>query len=649
MLSADLDVVHVLLPANAHIDPTRAILESGRHAFVEKPMGLAAGECHSLANLAQQKRLRLSVNHNFLFAPSVERLRREARDGTLGSIDHVSLHWLYPLGLIQSGPFDNWMLRQPQNLFFELGPHLVSLMMDLVGVPDRLHVSVGRPIALPGGSWVFRHWQVSAGKGDTAIDLMLSVTPGMVDRSVAIRAHAGNARVDLERDIYVRDEPTGKPLLFDNLLGPRSVARQMARAARASFLRAFEGTLRKTPAANPFTLSIARSVEQFYATLEEGSEDARLTAQFGANVIEQCERIAAAAGFSNEIERNRAPQQPTSPSTTRPEVLVIGGSGFIGRHLVQRLVAKGHGVRVATRSRAAAEAALSGRAVDVVAGDLADEKFLDLALDGIDVVYHLAKVNGKTWDDYYRQDVLVTQGIAARATAHGVSRFIYTGTIDSYYSGNARDVITSDTPLDAAIARRNHYARSKAACEALLREMHRQHGLPLVIMRPGIVIGTGCPPAHWGVGKFLVDTRVQLWGDGTHPLPFILVEDVADGLVRALHAHGIEGLALLLTDAPLLSGLDYVQAVGQAMGVRLRVEPVPIWRLFLGDLLKEAVKHAIRHPNRRVPSYRDWQSRTHRAQYDSAKSQELLGWRPAGSREALVERGVVAPVREWMR
>ena len=72
--------------------------------------------------------------------------------------------------------------------------------------------------------------------------------------------------------------------------------------------------------------------------------------------------------------------------------------------------------------------------------------------------------------------------------AAGIKRFIYTGTIASYASDDARNIIDNRTPLDPAIARRNHYARSKAACEALLQGMRRDRGLPLVILRPGIVI-----------------------------------------------------------------------------------------------------------------------------------------------------------------
>lgn len=645
MLKTDIDVVHVLLPPDLHIDMTRQILESGRHAFLEKPMGLSSAGCQSLVDLARQRNLKLGVNHNFLFLPAYEKLRQEARDGTLGKLDQVTINWLYPLGLIQFGPFNNWMLRQPQNLMFELGPHLIAFMMDLIGPPDRLQTDVFRPIDLPGGSRVYRRWHVHAVKGDSAVDLNLSVAPGFTDRSVTVRGHAANARCDFDRDLYVRDEPSGHGLLFDNFATSQNMARQLRRNGWSNVVKAVTSTLKKQPAANPFGESIERSIKTFYATIG-GQLDPRLDGQFGVNVIAACEQITAQAAF--EPSQNQGQTWSVLPVSKPPTVLVLGGTGFIGKYLVRKLVDRGLSVRVVTRGLSAGNIGLAGLPVELVQGELGDPAFMDKALEGIDTVYHLAKAVGDKWEDYYKNDVLVTRNIAERAKAKGIRRFIYTGTIDSYYSARASDVITSDTPLDDK-PHRNHYAVSKATCERLLMDMHKQGGFPVVIFRPGVVIGKGCPPAHWGVGMFQSESRVQLWGDGQHKLPLVLVEDVADGLALAYDKPGIEGQTFLLTDEPLLSAQDYVDAVSAESGTRLRVEPTPIWKFYVGDVVKEALKHAIKHPNRKVPSYRDWDSRSHRARYDSTKTKQVLGWKPAGTREALIERGIKLAVRDFMR
>ncbi|MBC7605083.1 MAG: NAD-dependent epimerase/dehydratase family protein [Ramlibacter sp.] len=647
LLESDCDVVHVLLPPFLHEDTARQLLMAGKHLFIEKPMGLSSAQCQALVELADDRKLRLGVNHNFLFLPGYEALRRDFADGTIGTADHVTVNWLYALGLIQFGPYDNWMLGSEGNLLFELGSHLAAFATDLVGPLDELNAVASLGIELPGSQHVYRHWNVIGRRNDTAVTLNLSVAPGQPDRSVHVRGSAAAAHFDFERDIYWLEKARSNSSLFDPLHQTRSTARQIGSQGWKNLRRYLGATFKRQPHTMAFQDSISRSVAVFYATFY-GAPDPRLTGQFGADVIRLCERIVSAA--------NAAPAAPPRPIRThdvsalaQPTVLIVGGTGFIGKRLVKSLAERGVGVRVLSRSVASARLALSGLPVDVVQGSHDDRAALDIALQGIEVVYHLAKATGQRWADYVSGDVEPTQVLADAALAHGVKRFIYTGTIDSHDSANAHAVITSDTPLDAHLDNRNLYARSKATCEAMLTRMHKERGLPLVIFRPGVVIGVGSPPAHWGVGMFHSDTRAQLWGDGQTKLPLVLVDDVAEGLALGMTAPGIVGQTFLLTDAPLLTAREYVQEVSQASSTRISASPTPIWRFFALDVAKEAVKHLIRHPNRRVPSYRDWDCRAHRARYDNTKTRQVLGWAPVGTREALVSAGIVAAVKHYFR
>ena len=580
LLQSDVEVVHVLLPPDAHFATARQILEAGRHVFLEKPMGVNATECQQLVELADRKEVKLGVNHNFLFLRAYEKMRLHARNGTLGKLDQVTINWLFPLGLIKFGPFDNWILREPQNIFLELGPHLVAFLLDLVGPLDKVFTDVFKPIDLPGGARTYRRWHIHGRSAGCGIDLNLSVLPGFSDRTISVRGHAATATCHYDRDIYCLDEPSGAGVHFDSLLATESIAFQYAQAGLSNFIRSVSGKLTKRPSADPYFESIERSVATFYTGLA-GELDPRLDGRFGLMVIQTCERIIEHAHF--EAPDNHGHSWSVLPPQRQPTVLVIGGTGFIGKYLVAALVKRGLGVRVVTRGIGAGQIALAELPVELMQGNPADPAFLDTALEGIDVVYHLAKTDGKNWHDYYTQDVLVTKNIAERALAHGIKRFVYTGTIDSYYSADANEVITSDTPLDPKIDSRNLYARSKAACEELLTELYKTRNLPLVIFRPGIVIGKGCPPAHWGVGMFESETRVQFWGDGSNKLPLVLVEDVAEALALALDVPAIEGQTFLLTDEPMLNARDYVDIVSRELGTKLRAEPTPIWKFYLSD------------------------------------------------------------------
>jgi len=647
LIASDCEVVHVLLPPFLHEAVTRRLLDAGKSVFVEKPMGLSAGECKALAELATSRGLRLGVNHNFLFMPGYEAMRRDAASGALGTLDHLSVNWLYALGLIQFGPFNNWILGSEGNLLYELGSHLAAFATDLLGPLDEVTAVASQPIELPGSQRVYRHWNAIGRSGSTSVSLNLSVAPGQPDRSVHLRGSAAVARLDFERDLYWRERANSNSAMFDPLHTARSMARTVAGQGWRNVGRQLASTFAKTPYNGAFQASISNSVAAYYRTFADGL-DPRLQGNFGAEVIRLCERIVTAAGAE--------PASPPKPIRVRevaplapPRALVIGGTGFIGKRLVEALGKRGVGVRVMSRSLVAARIALDGLPVEIVQGSHDDREVLDTALRGIDVVYHLAKATGQRWDEYLRDDVEPTRVLAEAVLAHGVKRFIYTGTIDSYDSADAGAVIDARTPVDARIASRNLYARSKAACEALLQRMQAERGLPLVILRPGVVIGAGSPPAHWGVGMFHSDTRAQLWGEGTTKLPLVLVDDVAEGLALALDAPGIEGKTLLLTDEPLLSARDYVGEVAAASATHIDAKPTPIWRFFLLDVAKEAVKHLVRHPNRRMPSYRDWDCRAHRARYDSSETRAVLGWKPASSREAMVREGIVSAVRHYFR
>jgi nucleoside-diphosphate-sugar epimerase/predicted dehydrogenase len=648
MLRSGIDAVHVLVPPQLHTDLARQALTAGVHVLIEKPMGVSSAACNEIADLAEAKGVKLAVSHNFLFMPAYEQLRARMRDGTIGRLDHVSLRWLYPLGLVQFGPFNNWILRAEPNVLLELGSHLAAFMVDLVGQPEELHAIASNPIDLPGAQRVFRHWSVLARRGSTGVSFELSATPGQVDRSVSVRGYSACARMDFERNTLLVEESQVISGLFDALRQGRASGAAMRRQAWANFRRQFAGTLRKGSQANPFYDSVGNAVAAFYRGIDAGQLDPRLDARFGASVIGVCEQIMQSAGVRAAARPTQAAPAVPAPQKA-PSVLVIGGTGFIGKRLVRALLDAGHGVRVLSRSRATAAYELEGLSVDVAEGALHDSAAVARAMQGIDVVYHLGKATGRRWQDYVEQDIEPTRVVAQCALAAGVRRFIYTGTIDSYDSAREGAVIDGSTPLDPRIATRNHYARSKAVCEGVLMDLHRNQRLPLVIFRPGIVIGEGCPPAHWGVGMFHSDSRVEYWGDGQNKLPLVLVDDVAQALLLAHDAPAIEGKTFLLTDEPLLTAREYVQAVSEHLGTRMRATATPIWRFALMDAAKELVKHAIGHPNRKRPSYHDWACRRHVSRYDSRMTRETLGWKPAGTREAMIDKGIVAAVRRYMR
>ena len=637
LAASDCEAVHVLLPPPLHVDAARTLIERGISVFLEKPMGLNSVACAGLCTLAEEKRVTLGVNHNFLFSRGYESLRAAIRRGELGRIDHVSANWHFGLPLLQFGPFDNWILAAPANIMFELGSHLSAFIVDLLGAPVVDTAVAANPMSLPNGQKLYRHYMACGHAGAASFVITISISAGHADRLLRVRGRGGSAQLDFGRDILVRESTVTDNPILDSYHAAAAAARSLHRQAVSDAVRRVRAALAKGPDVNPFEDSVARSISSFYSG-NTSRVDPRHEGKFGTDVIRLCEAVTHAAGVGAPSRGSISVQRPAV--TAHPTVLLVGGTGFIGRRLVRMLVDRGHRVRILTRNQRAAAIEFQGLDVDLAVGSHGDRACVERALEGISAVYHLAKCEGKRWQDYLDGDVGPTRVLAEAALGAQVARFLYTGTIASYASVNPREVIDNNTPLDPAISRRSHYPRSKAACEALLQELRQRRGLPLVILRPGIVIGPGSPPAHPGVGRFTSETRVEFWGDGAAKLPLVLVDDVADALARALDAQGIEGQTLLLTSPPLLTAREYVDAVATYMGAQIDAVRRSALRNWMADMTKELAKNAIRHPNRRWPSLHDWQCQSHLARYDSRMTEQVLGWRPVSDRETMVTRGI---------
>lgn len=647
LADAQLDVVHVLLPPDRHAPFAGEIVDAGIHVLLEKPMATCVTACEDLIDRAQLKGVKIGVSHNFLFAPIYEQLRSDLRSGKLGQADDITITWCKGLDQLRSGPFDLWMLNEPKNIMLEIGTHSLTHLLDLVGPTEITGVHVANALDLPTGVRFFRRWHVEAGRGATGVTLKFSFAPGFSEHVIHIRGSLASATVDFERNTYLLHRRSRFELDFDRYSTTAAEAKSLLTQARKTLGRVIHSKL-KHSAGDPYGQSITRALQAFYAGFATSAIDQRLWPELGRDAVRACREITDAVVLA-------APGmilRPVAPLGAKPEaspqILLLGATGFIGQELCRQLIAQGRAVRAMVRNRSRLPADIRDGLADVVVGDLSKEAELTSALAGIKYVYHLARPIVKTWNEYTEHEVEVTRRVAQACLAANVKRLIYTGTIDSYYAGDRRATITEDTPLDPRIRWRNYYAQSKALSEQILMSLHSQKGLPVVIFRPGVVIGRGGSPYHWAIGMWSWNAVCQIWGRGRTPLPFVLVEDVAHALVTAMDVEGIEGESFNLVADPQLSAMDYLQALEEHTGFEFQKIPTPPWRLYALDLAKWVVKRAIRHPDRRRPSYRDWATRTQQSHYDCSKARKRLNWNPTNGRAELIAKGIQLPASELL-
>jgi predicted dehydrogenase/nucleoside-diphosphate-sugar epimerase len=637
-------VAHVLTPPDLHVPVTRQLLEAGIGAFVEKPFALSSREARELAVLAAALRVPLAVNHNNLYHPAFTRLRSWVQAGRIGRPEHVRICLSVPLAQLDAGDFSHWMFREPGNIVFEQAPHPFAQLHALIGRVREAKTTLLATRELHPGQVFHERWMVAArGERGTA-EIYLAFGRPFHRWTLEVLGSDGCAEADLLHNVFTYEEKTVWLDFWNSFLAGRRRARALRRDTRRNLLNYSLYTLGVGRRQDSFFVGMRDSIEAFYASLREGAPPP-VDAVEGAEVLEWCEAVASSARGTTPARRLVDPL--AEPGPARPgEVVVLGGTGFIGRRVVQGLLARDVPVTAVVRRLQGLppfllEAAREGR-LRLLRGSLEDVPSLAAAFRGARTVLHLATGGGDTWEKVERSMLQGSVGAAEAALAEGVERFVYVSSIAALYGGPdcGTNLLEDTLDTDPVPEARDVYSRGKAVTERALGDLHRERSLPLVIVRPGVVLGEGTPFQHSGLGLWVRDNHCVGWGLGEHPLPLVTADDVADALVRIALFEGndLHGRALNLCGRPPLSAREVVEHLRQATGRDIHFHPRPLWMSQVLEVGKWVVKKAGRRPGVTFPAYRDLKARALVPAFSSRTAREVLGWTPVEDREALLER-----------
>ena len=300
-----------------------------------------------------------------------------------------------------------------------------------------------------------------------------------------------------------------------------------------------------------------------------------------------------------------------------PSVLVTGAGGFVGLRLCARLAAAGHTVRAAVRRDSAALEAIAPAICIVSVGDIGPNTDWQAALDGVDMIVHLAARAHVMRDsasdplaEYRRINVEGSERLAQAAAAAGVSRLIYMSSIK--VNGEA----TIDVPFREgdAPAPLDAYGRSKWEAEQALSHVAAETGLAVTILRPPLIYGPGVK------GNV---ARLLRWIERGLPLPFasivnrrslIFLENLIDAAL-AVTRHPAPGKLYLVSDARDLSTPQLIRALARGLDKPPRLLAFPPSLLRLAG----ACTGQLDAVGRLVGSLR----------IDASRIATELGWRPA--------------------
>ncbi|WP_063656161.1 NAD-dependent epimerase/dehydratase family protein [Aliivibrio fischeri] len=284
-------------------------------------------------------------------------------------------------------------------------------------------------------------------------------------------------------------------------------------------------------------------------------------------------------------------------------VLITGGSGFIGRNISKSSQCD---FRYVTRIRNEKHSGFN-------ISELSGKTNWQGAFTDISSIIHLAGLahsHSFTNNDYQSVNVDGTLHLASEAAKAGVKRFVFVSSI------GVNGTLSYHTPFSESskAAPHNAYSQSKYDAEIGLKKIADETGLEVVIVRPTLVYGPNAPGNFGSLTRLVNRVPVLPFGLVNNKRDFISVQNLADLLHTCTHHPKAAGHTFLASDGRAVSIKEFTNAIAKGLNKRLIQLPVPVWCMrFAGKLLGKSIMVEQLVGNLEV---------------DSSNAQEVLGWIP---------------------
>jgi 2-alkyl-3-oxoalkanoate reductase len=322
------------------------------------------------------------------------------------------------------------------------------------------------------------------------------------------------------------------------------------------------------------------------------------------------------------------------------QILVTGGTGFVGSHLVRRLCALGHKVTSLDKSPGLFDDELRSLGAKLVTGSVTNDDDVNRAMNGSELVYHLASPFGDILQPdaaYWDIEVNGTRNVLEASRRAGVRRVVHCST-QGVHGSLTRTPGDENSPM----APRDYYCYSKVEGERVCQDFIR-NGMDVVIVRPTSVYGPGDTRGWLQLYRMVASGWFLMVGSGqtlNHP---VSVENLVDAFELAGSAPQAKGRVYLAADDDPVTLTNLVLGVARAIGSSVRIIRFPWYRA--AGFAAAAVESASKAVGVKPPVFRrrlSWYS-TNRA-FRINRAREELGYQPRVS----LGEGLVSTAK-WYR
>jgi nucleoside-diphosphate-sugar epimerase len=328
--------------------------------------------------------------------------------------------------------------------------------------------------------------------------------------------------------------------------------------------------------------------------------------------------------------------------------LVTGATGLVGSHIVDRLLADGWSVRAFARSPQLARPFLPAN-VEVVPGDVLDERSFERAAGGCHVVFHAAAniITSGGWEAYRFTNVDGTRN-AISAAARAGARLLQVSSVAVYGSAHRYDALRAGKRTDEStpfppLPERAHYARSKRESEYLVLRAHLEGRVWATAIRPDVVYGPRDRQFVPRMARLIGRVPVPLLRGGRSTMAIVHAANVASGALLAATSDVAGGKAYNLANDYDVTVRRFFELAGDGLGRRPMFVPIPMWTARMGLRGAKWLARVVGGGKFRMVSSSAIEFISEDNPFSSDRARTELGWSPAVRPEV----GVPEAFRWW--
>jgi nucleoside-diphosphate-sugar epimerase len=307
--------------------------------------------------------------------------------------------------------------------------------------------------------------------------------------------------------------------------------------------------------------------------------------------------------------------------------LITGATGFVGGHLAEACVARGHKVRAIARP-GSDTTLLDKISAEIIRCDLLDNQTVQKAADGADVILHCAAKVGDQGpvDDYRAVNVEGLRALLEACKGKPLRRFVHMSSLGVY---EARHHYGTDESEPLPATHLDGYTQTKVEADHLALQYQQKHGVPVVVLRPGFVYGPRDRTVLPKLIQRMTNGKIHYLGGDQRAMNTIYFGNLTDAVFLAVENPRAVGQVYNLTDGEVVTKRRFFESVSDGMGLPRSKQILPRWLAgIVARLLERQMRRAVARGRQPIVTPAQFKFLLLNLDFSIEKAKRELGYNP---------------------